>query len=281
MWESVHCVHSYSQETNIIDMNDVSLHALGVQLTGLSKSFGKTTVLDQIDLEITPGEFSILIGPSGCGKTTLLRILGRLDHPSQGKTQYFDRQGASISPDEISLSYGFQEPRLLPWRTVYNNVALPLQLKGVSEADIEPQVMDLIERVGLADARYKRPHELSGGMRMRAAIARSLVTQPQFLLLDEPFGALDEITKNRLDDELLKLWQKLDVTVVLVTHSLAEAVYLGQKVHILSSHPGRLSATLNVDLEHRQPQTRLSDEFADYVAQAHRLLAHAEQKEGA
>jgi NitT/TauT family transport system ATP-binding protein len=258
-------------------MNDVSLHALGVHLSSLSKSFGTTTALESINLEITPGEFSILIGPSGCGKTTLLRILGRLDYPSSGTATYFDRHQNEIPADSISLSYGFQEPRLLPWRTVYNNVALPLQLKGMSETEIEPQVMDLIERVGLADARFKRPHELSGGMKMRAAIARSLVTQPQFLLLDEPFGALDEITKNRLDDELLKLWQKLDVTVVLVTHSLAEAVYLGQKVHILSSHPGRLSATLDVHLEDRHPQTRLSDEFAHYVAQAHRLLAHAEK----
>lgn len=258
-------------------MNDISLHALGVKLNSLSKSFGSASVLDQINLEIKPGEFNILIGPSGCGKTTLLRILGRLDSATSGTLSYFNRNQDQVPLDELTLSYGFQEPRLLPWRTVYQNVALPLQLKGVHEHEIQPQVLDLIERVGLLDAQEKRPHELSGGMRMRAAIARSLVTQPRFLLLDEPFGALDEITKNRLDDELLKLWQKLDVTVVLVTHSLAEAVYLGQKVHILSSHPGRLSSTLEVNLEHRNPQTRLSEEFADYVAQAHRLLAHAEQ----
>ena len=254
--------------------------ALGVQLRGVGRTFGQTDVLADINLNIDPGAFSILIGPSGCGKTTLLRMIGRLDQPTVGDVAYVRRSSETVTPDSSALSYGFQEPRLLPWRTVYQNVALPLQLRGMRDSEIRPIVEDSIERVGLIDAITLKPHELSGGMKMRAAIARSLVTHPKLLLLDEPFGALDEITKNRLDDELINLWKRLDVTIVLVTHSLSEAVYLGQRVHILSAHPGRLSSTLEVQLSERAPEVRMSAEFADYVAQAHQMLSIAESEIG-
>lgn len=249
---------------------------LGVRASALTKRFDASEALRDVSLTIPPGSFSVLIGPSGCGKTTLLRLMGALDTPTEGAISYLNHAGDEVSIDKQALSYGFQEPRLLPWLSVYDNVSLPLSLRGEAPEQQRPQIEELLERVGLSDAHHKRPHELSGGMRMRAAIARALITSPRLLLLDEPFGALDEITKNRLDDELLSLWQRLEVTVVLVTHSLSEAVYLGQQVHILAAQPGRLSATLEVNLSERSPETRTTQEFAGYVAEAHRLLALAE-----
>ena len=266
---------SYS-DSNHSHTSQTSLSALGVHINHVYKDFDQHRVLDDIELNIQPGSFNILIGPSGCGKTTLLRILGGLETCSHGNIAYINRQNEIIEIQEGDLSYGFQEPRLLPWRNVFDNVALPLSLCGVHSSKIATQVNQILDIVGLSDSAHLLPDALSGGMKMRAAIARSLVTQPRFLLLDEPFGALDEITKNRLDDELLALWQKLDVTVVLVTHSLSEAIYLGEKIYILSANPGRISHCLDIDLGKRTPQTRLSNEFAQYVAQAHQLLSKAE-----
>jgi NitT/TauT family transport system ATP-binding protein len=253
-----------------------NLGPIGVRLREVSRRFGAVEALSEVSFEIPAGSFSVLIGPSGCGKTTLLRMIGALDSPTAGAIQYLDRDGQEVPSEARSLSYGFQEPRLLPWLSVYDNVSLPLELRGEPAQAQRPIIEDMLERVGLSDALYKRPHELSGGMKMRAAIARALITQPRLLLLDEPFGALDEITKGRLDDELLSLWQRLEVTVVLVTHSLSEAVYLGQQVNILAARPGRLSSQLNVELDQRDPSTKTSEEFARYVAEAHRLLAIAE-----
>lgn len=252
------------------------LGPIGVNLKHVYRRFGDVEALKDVNLEIPAGSFSVLIGPSGCGKTTLLRMIGALDAPSSGEIVYVDQAGKIVPQSACALSYGFQEPRLLPWLSVYDNVALPLELRGESTAQQAPIITDMLERVGLSDALHKRPHELSGGMKMRAAIARALITQPRLLLLDEPFGALDEITKGRLDDELLSLWQRLEVTVVLVTHSLSEAVYLGQQVNILAARPGRLSSQLQVDLNQRNPGTKTSEDFARYVAEAHRLLAIAE-----
>ena len=256
-------------------MTHPSPSPLGAALRGVGRRFGEVEALAPIDLDIPPGSFSVLIGPSGCGKTTLLRLLGGLDTPTSGAVSYVGSSG-EVASAAGALSYGFQEPRLLPWLTVRENVALPRDLRGDDPAEIEGEVSDLLSRVGLAEAARRYPHQLSGGMRMRAAIARALVTRPRLLLLDEPFGALDEITKARLDDELLDLWRRLGLTVVLVTHSLAEAVYLGERVHILAPRPGRLSATLEVPLRDRAPATRASREFAALVAEAHRLLAVAE-----
>ncbi len=248
---------------------------LGAHISGVSRRFGAVEALAGVDLAVPPGSFSVLIGPSGCGKTTLLRLLGGLDAPTAGEVRYHEPDGAAASAAG-ALSYGFQEPRLLPWLTVAENVALPRTLRGDPPEEVAAEVDDLLGRVGLRDAAARRPHELSGGMRMRAAIARALVTRPRLLLLDEPFGALDEITKARLDDELLDLWRRLGLTVVLVTHSLTEAVYLGERVHIFAPRPGRLSATLEVPLRARSAATRATREFAALVAEAHRLLAVAE-----
>ena len=253
--------------------------AIGIEITDLSKSFGSRQILNNIRLNITPGSFHIFIGPSGCGKTTLLRLIGGLEIPNTGELA-FHTQSASedkrnkLSPSE--MSYGFQEPRLLPWRTVKDNVGLPLELSGMSIEEAHQLVDEVLGKVSLDDATDLYPSQLSGGMKMRAAIARALVTKPKLLLLDEPFGALDEITKNRLDDELLELWKNFKMTVILVTHSLSEAVYLGQHIHVLASMPGRIEKSLDVSFQERTPQLRLTTEFTQKVAEAHKWLQRAE-----
>ncbi len=275
-----------------IKNKQASAQAVGVNIHGLSKSFGDRCILQNINLQIEPGSFHILIGPSGCGKTTLLRLIGGLESSGQGEISFYQAnsfinhqdirnkadkstQKSFSRPQAHELSYGFQEPRLLPWRTVKDNVALPFEL-AQSQDNYESQVEELLAKVGLSHAAELYPNQLSGGMKMRAAIARALVTKPKILLLDEPFGALDEITKNRLDDELLQLWKSYKMTVVLVTHSLSEAVYLGQKIHILSANPGQIDHTLEVDFAERSSALRLSTEFTETVAKAHHYLQKAE-----
>ena len=253
---------------------------VGLRLSDVGKSFDQNVVLQEINLQITPGSFHVLIGPSGCGKTTLLRILGGLEQPSRGEV-LFTEETDEGPPQPIQghfdgLSYAFQEPRLLPWLSVARNIALPLTLREVSSSIIDERVKMTLSLVGLSEAAQLYPHQLSGGMKMRTAIARSLVNDPQVLLLDEPFGALDEITKNRLDDELYTLWKSLGMTVVLVTHSLTEAVYLGQHIHVLAANSGHVEGTINVELGERSPATRLTPEFTEVLAEAHALLERAE-----
>ena len=247
--------------------------AIGLQVNRVHKRFEDGNVaLHDVSLTIKPSEFAVLIGPSGCGKTTLLRMLGGLDRPSDGEICPFTANESSTSFSDTDVGYCFQEPRLLPWRTTEANVALPLELRGVSISERRQRARSALDRVGLSDAYTLRPHQLSGGMQMRASIARALVTQPKLLLMDEPFGSLDEISRARLDDELLRLWSSLNVTIVLVTHSLAEAVYVGQTVHVLSSGPGRLVGSLDIDLGLREDDVRSTDRFTQFLAQAHSLL---------
>ena len=259
-----------------------SSNAIGVKIRSLSKDFGERRILENINLDIEPGSFHILIGPSGCGKTTLLRLIGALESSNTGQLSFYYQSKPETEfsrPQDNELSYGFQEPRLLPWRTVTDNIALPFELSrstASKDQNYNHQIEALLAKVGLSEASQLYPAQLSGGMKMRAAIARALVTQPKLLLLDEPFGALDEITKNRLDDELLELWKSYRMTVVLVTHSLSEAVYLGQKIHILSANPGQVEHTLSVDFEDRSSALRLSPRFTETVAQAHHHLQKAE-----
>jgi NitT/TauT family transport system ATP-binding protein len=252
---------------------------IGVHFDAVSRRFEDgVTALDSVSFTVQPGELSVLVGPSGCGKTTALRMIGGLDQPNSGAVTLHSAQSVSdfVERSPGLIGYCFQEPRLLPWRTVLENVCLPFELGANVHADGADAARDALEKVGLLDALSKRPHELSGGMRMRVAIARALVTQPRLLLLDEPFGALDEISRARLDDVLLELWSRIGVTIVMVTHSLAEAVYLGQTVHILSPSPGRLAQTMEVRFESRTPETRLTPEFAKYVATAHSALKDGE-----
>ncbi len=249
--------------------------ALGVRVEHVSKTFeGGVEALRSVSLSVSPGSFTALIGPSGCGKTTLLRIMGGLEKTSAGHLGYTDHSGAEVQPGKDDLAYCFQEPRLLPWRTVLGNVLLPLELRGVPANEARDRSMTLLAKVGLDGTEQLRPHQLSGGMRMRVAVARSLVTEPRILLLDEPFGSLDEITRAHLDDLLLSLWRQEAMTVILVTHAINEAVYLAQDVQIMSPRPGRNLAHEVIEFEDRKPELRRDKRYAELVAQVH---LHLEQ----
>ncbi len=243
---------------------------IGLVVDGIGRTFDDgagqpVEALRDVSLSVAPGRFVAFIGPSGCGKTTLLRIIGGLDRATAG-TVLFD---GGPRP-EGALGYGFQDARLLPWRSVLRNVALPFELAGMARAEREARAMDMLERVGLADFASARPHTLSGGMRMRVALARALVTRPRLLVLDEPFGALDEITRTDLDDELRRLWLQTPMTVLLVTHSISEAIYLADRVVVLAPRPGRIIDDFEVEIAHdaRSPDVRTEPRFVDRVARA-------------
>ncbi|WP_286795475.1 ABC transporter ATP-binding protein [Microbacterium sp. UBA3394] len=212
-----------------------------------------TTALSRVDLTIQPGEFVTLLGPSGCGKSTLLRLASGLESATSG--------AATVSTDRIG--YVFQEATLLPWLTVARNVALLAELDGLPQREVSSRVARTLELVGLQDFSQNRPHQLSGGMRMRASLARSLVRDPELFLFDEPFGALDEFTRERLNDDLRALWQRERFTGVFVTHSIAEAIYMGTRVVVMGAHPGRIIREYDVPFgAERDEHTRYSAEFA-------------------
>ena len=203
--------------------------------------------LANIDLAIRPGEFVSLIGPSGCGKTTLLRVIADLEHITSGSVLV---NGVSPHDARLSRAYGyvFQAPALFPWRTVLANVTLPLQIQGKNKLDAKRIAMEHLERVGLKGFEGKYPWQLSGGMQQRVSIARALSFEPKILMMDEPFGALDEITRDRLNEQLQQLWQRERRTVVFVTHSIAEAVYLSTKIVVMSPRPGRIVKIIDSSL---------------------------------
>ena len=210
-----------------------------LQLRGVGKTFeGGAVALDGLDLEVRRGEFLSLLGPSGCGKSTALRLMAGLARPSAGAVLW---PGAAPR-----LAFVFQEPTLMPWRTVWGNVRLPLQLADVPRQDAASRIADALARVGLTGFERAYPRQLSGGMKMRVSIARAIATRPEMLLMDEPFAALDEITRARLNDDLLRLWQADGLTIVFVTHSVFESVYLSSRIVIMSPRPGRVAADLAV-----------------------------------
>jgi NitT/TauT family transport system ATP-binding protein len=236
-----------------------------ISAVGVSRAFEDGSVaLDGVSLDVAPRSVAVLVGPSGCGKTTLLRMIAGLDRPTRG-TVTVDGGGAGEG-GPAAVAIAFQEPRLLPWRSTVRNVALPLELRGVPRRERLARAREMLGLVGLADAHRKLPGQLSGGMRMRAAIARALVTRPQVLLLDEPFGALDEITRHVLDDLVLSLRSELSMTVVLVTHSIAEAAYLGDRIFVMAPAPGRIVRTVEPGFSARGPALRASVPYASLMA---------------
>jgi NitT/TauT family transport system ATP-binding protein len=223
--------------------------------------------LDGVNLEVAPGEFVALLGPSGCGKSTLLRLVAGLDMPQGGTValDHGDHRGATLeyrTAGRSEVAYVFQDAHLLPWRTVLKNAALPLELAGVERSRRLEAARVALDQVGLSDALDRYPNQLSGGMRMRVSLARALVTDPRLLLLDEPFAALDEITRHRLDEQLLDLWRRRGMTVLFVTHSISEAVFLAQRAVIFSRRPGRVVLDHRIDLPaERTAALRMTAEF--------------------
>ena len=247
-----------------------------IDIERLSMSFGQVCAFENVTLDAPKGRFIVLIGPSGCGKSTLLRNIADLLESTDGKIEVF-----GASPREARLkrrfSFVFQEATLLPWRTALENVSLPLQVGGWSRLKRtarEPR--ELLAMVGLKGREDAYPWQLSGGQRQRVAIARALVTQPEILLMDEPFGALDEITRDGLNDELLKIWRETGTTVVFVTHSLTEAALLGETVVVMGAHPGRIVEEISLD-EHKPNNTidRTSSEFFQITSRLRAVLEKA------
>jgi len=247
-----------------------------VALSGIDKAFPNGTLaLKGLDLDVRAGEFLSLLGPSGCGKSTALRILAGLSEPSAGTVEW-PTPPAAGSGEGKRLGFVFQEPTLMPWANVFANVFLPLKLAGLSAAAAAPRVKAALERVGLENFASAYPRELSGGMRMRVSIARALVTEPRLLLMDEPFAALDEITRFKLNNDLLELWQALRTTIVFVTHSVFESVYLSSRIVVMAARPGRIFTELAIDAPYpRGPDFRTSADYAALCRRASEALAGA------
>jgi NitT/TauT family transport system ATP-binding protein len=230
---------------------------------------GGVTALRDASLEVAAGQFAALLGPSGCGKTTLLRFAAGLVQPTSGEVKVF-----STDTREPTVSCVFQDATLMPWASVFDNVWLPLRLQGSSRAAARARIETQLAAMGLADFAAAYTHELSGGMKMRVSIARALVTSPDLLLMDEPFAALDEITRQRLNDDLLSLWQVRGFTVLFVTHSVFEAVYLSQRVLVMSARPGRVMADIAIDKPYpRAALWRTQDDFGSNCRAASAALA--------
>jgi NitT/TauT family transport system ATP-binding protein len=238
-----------------------------VEVLSVEKTYPNGThALQPVNLTVREGEFVTLLGPSGCGKSTLLKMVAGLLAPSDGRLLLWRKPVDEVESTGHRLSFVFQEPTLMPWARVQANVRLPLDLAGVPTAEGNSRVAKALAMVGLEKFAGNLPRELSGGMQMRVSIARGLVTQPTLLLMDEPFGALDEITRNRLDSDLLELWQRNKLTVVFVTHSIHEAVYLSNRVVVMAARPGRIIEEVAIDEPYpRGPDFRVSTAFSGYA----------------
>lgn len=241
-------------------------------LRDVGKTFSNgVTALRAVDMTIREGDFLSLLGPSGCGKSTALRLIAGLSTPTSGLLDW--RAGVH---DRSDIGFVFQEPTLLPWASVFDNVWLPLRLRGISRAKAAPVIQEMIERVRLTGFEKAMPRELSGGMKMRVSIARGLVTKPRLLLMDEPFAALDEITRFRLNNDLLDLWQDERFTVIFVTHSVFESVFLSNRIVVMAARPGRVFDEIAVVAAYPRNETfRTSPEYAGLCRQASEVLVGA------
>jgi NitT/TauT family transport system ATP-binding protein len=247
-----------------------------IRLDGVGVTFrsarGTVEAVSDVSLEIGEGEFLALLGPTGCGKSTLLRVIGDLTPPSRGLVEVRG-QAAHAARRRNEFGFVFQEPALLPWRTALENVRLPLEVVPFPSEKRQPRCEELLELVGLLGFRDSFPHELSGGMKQRVAIVRALAWEPSILMMDEPFSALDELTRNRLQEDLLALWAVEKKTIVFVTHNISEAVYLADRIVVMSPRPGRIAAVLPVELPRpRRPEMRETLEFLDHVRKAREAL---------
>jgi NitT/TauT family transport system ATP-binding protein len=246
-----------------------------IRLTEVGKTYLNGTVaLTGVNLNVRDGEFLSVLGPSGCGKSTLLRLIAGVGGISRGRIEW--PQGSHRTGSMGDLGFVFQDPTLMPWATVFDNIYLPLKLAGVRRAAAEPRVCEVIRMVGLERFARTYPRELSGGMKMRVSIARALVVKPRVLLMDEPFAALDEITRFRLNNDLLALWQSQQWTVIFVTHSVFESVYLSNRIAVMSSRPGRIIADLAINAPYPRGEAfRMTATYNDYCRLVSVELARA------
>jgi NitT/TauT family transport system ATP-binding protein len=251
---------------------DIGASDVAVRLRGVTKVYDTgVSALGPLDLDVKRGEFVSLLGPSGCGKSTALRLIAGLSTPSSGTVSVSHRDSESRAGH--SIGFVFQEPTLMPWASVRDNVRLPLKLAHEPAAEADQRVGKALAQVGLSEFADAYPRELSGGMKMRVSLARALVTDPDILLMDEPFAALDEITRFRLNNDLLTLWRDLHKTVIFVTHSVFESVYLSQRVLVMTSRPGHLSAEFRIDTpEPRVEDFRMSAGYAEYCREVSKAL---------
>ena len=250
---------------------------LVVKMRSVTKVFSNGTLaLSDMSMDIGAGEFVSLLGPSGCGKSTALRIIAGLGRPSSGTIDWPSSRINSRGLPDGDVGFVFQEPTLMPWQTVFGNVFLPLRLQGKSKAGSRERIMETLAMVGLEDFADAYPRELSGGMKMRVSIARALITRPKLLLMDEPFAALDEITRQKLNDDVRRLWRRSGITVIFVTHSVYEATYLSSRIVVMRARPGEVYADLTLpESGDRDVHYRSSDEFAASSALVSRTLQEA------
>ena len=254
-------------------VSEIAASSSAVRLRGVTKTYDSGVMaLGPLDLEVRQGEFVSLLGPAGCGKSTALRIIAGLATPSTGTVELahhdVERRGSH------RIGFVFQEPTLMPWANVRDNVRLPLKLARAPATDADARIEAALDQVGLAEFAGAYPRELSGGMKMRVSLARALVTDPDILLMDEPFAALDEITRFRLNNDLLSLWRDLHKTVIFVTHSVFESVYLSERVIVMTARPGRIGAEFHINsAEPRGEEFRTSAEYAAYCREVSHALA--------
>jgi NitT/TauT family transport system ATP-binding protein len=248
-----------------------------VSMRNVSKIFSNGTLaLSNMSLDVMRGEFLSLLGPSGCGKSTALRIIAGLGGASSGSIDWPSSKINSRGLPEGDVGFVFQEPTLMPWQTVFGNVYLPLRLKGVSKTAARPQIMETLASVGLADFEKSYPRELSGGMKMRVSIARALVTKPKLLLMDEPFAALDEITRQKLNDDVLRLWHQTGITVIFVTHSVFESAFLSNRIVVMRARPGQVYSDMEISTStDRDENYRTSEEYRAVTDKVSRALHDA------
>ncbi len=258
-------------------MTEDSRRGAGVRAEAVHKRFPDGTIaIDRLDLDVEAGQFVALVGPSGCGKSTFLRLVAGLSEVSSGILTVDGLPPPEARAKHRRLAFVPQDPTLLRWRRVRDNVALPLELRHVPQADVRKRVDEALDLVGLLDVGQMYPHQLSGGMRMRVSIARALATDPTLLLMDEPFGALDEITRQRLEDELLALWQECHFTCLFVTHSVQEAAYLSQRLLVMGPRPARIAAVHEIRFSGpRLPTLRTETTFVSLVASVSTDLSDA------